>query len=160
MIKLAELTQDHLKYFSEFQRITGIYPADCIDSDSSFIFLVENRGELYKCIGRDSAIIKSLNNVFKKPVFVFIRGNDLDSQIKNIFYNLSNMSIKKIEKNGKIAVTLIVQENERGYAVGKGGIKIKGIRELLSRIYDIRDFQLRTTKEFREDDFQKESFPE
>lgn len=155
MIKLAEITQDHLKYFSEFQRITGIYPADCIDSESSFIFLVENRGELYKCIGKDNIVIKSLVNIFKKPVFVFIKGNDVETQLRNIFYNLSNMSIKKTEKEGRTSITLIVQEDERGYAVGKGGIKIKGIRELLSRIYNIRDFQLRTTKEFRADEPQQ-----
>jgi len=155
VIKLAEITQDHLKYFSEFQRITGIYPADCIDSESSFIFLVENRGELYKCIGKDNIVIKSLVNIFKKPVFVFIKGNDVETQLRNIFYNLSNMSIKKTEKEGRTSITLIVQEDERGYAVGKGGIKIKGIRELLSRIYNIRDFQLRTTKEFRADEPQQ-----
>jgi N utilization substance protein A len=155
VIKLAEITQDHLKYFSEFQRITGIYPADCIDSDSSFIFLVENRGELYKCIGKENIVIKNLVNVFKKPVFVFIKGNDVETQLRNIFYNLSNMSIKKTEKEGRTSITLIVQEDERGYAVGKGGIKIKGIRELLSRIYNIRDFQLRTTKEFRADEPQQ-----
>ncbi|MFA5050028.1 MAG: hypothetical protein WC501_03390 [Candidatus Micrarchaeia archaeon] len=152
---MAEITQDHLKYFSEFQRITGIYPADCIDSESSFIFLVENRGELYKCIGKDNIVIKSLVNIFKKPVFVFIKGNDVETQLRNIFYNLSNMSIKKTEKEGRTSITLIVQEDERGYAVGKGGIKIKGIRELLSRIYNIRDFQLRTTKEFRADEPQQ-----
>ena len=148
---LSEITADDLKYFSEFQRITTIHPSDCIPTDVCFIFLVENRGELYKCIGKDKFILNKLVQVFRKPIFVFVGSNDLDSQLKNLFYNLSQFDSKIQERvDGSKQLTLIVKESERGYAIGKAGIKIKGIKELLKRNFNIANFQLRTTKEFRD----------
>lgn len=152
MIFMAELTADDLKYLSEFQKVTGIYPSDFAQCDSSFVFLVENRGELYKCIGKNKMTIRKLSQVFRKPVFVFITSADLEAQIRNIFYNLSNLDIKVQEKGSDKQVTLVVLESERGYAVGKEGIKIKGVKALLDRRFDVKEFYLRTTKQFRDNE--------
>ncbi len=151
MITLSQLTSDDLKYLSEFERITGIYPSTFIESDGCFVFLVDNKGELYKCLGKNRSTLSKIVKIFRNPVFVYIGNQDMEKQLKNIFYNLSKFKVKIQEKNPGKQVTLIVKESERGYAVGKGGIKIKGIKKLLLDRFQVTYFQLRTTKEFREE---------
>lgn len=148
---MPELNADDLKYISEFQRVTNIYPSDCIGTDFAFIFLVENKGELFKCIGKNRSVLNKLVELFRKPVFIFVKSSDLETQIKNLFHNLSQINVKINDKDGKKQVILIVKESERGYAVGKGGNKIKAIKVLLNQRFDVKDFQLRTTKQFVEE---------
>ncbi|MDD5023428.1 MAG: hypothetical protein PHU63_04630 [Candidatus ainarchaeum sp.] len=149
---MSELNTDDLKFLSEFQKITGIYPSDCLYTGFAFAFLVDNRGELYKCIGKNKIILNKLIQAFRKPVFLFLKGSDLETQIRNFFHNLSDMRIKFNEKDGGKQVVLIVLEPERGYAVGKDGNKIKVIREFLNKRFGIKDFQLRTTKQFSDNE--------
>ena len=141
---MVEITGDDLKYFSEFQRVTGIHPLDFIDTESAAVVLVENKGELYRCIGKKGANLQKLSIVFRKPVFIFVDSSDIVEFLKNAFPNVSKMNVKT---NGDMA-TLVVLEQDRGYVVGRGGVKIKAIRELLKRRFKIENFQLRTTKEF------------
>ncbi|MBN2477979.1 NusA-like transcription termination signal-binding factor [Candidatus Micrarchaeota archaeon] len=150
MIELAELTEDDLKLFSEFQRITGIYPLDCIITEFSIVFIVQNKGELYKAIGKKASNLPRLNDVFRKQVFIFVDSKDVDEFIRNAFSGVEIVAIKKEEKHdGKQYITLVVHEKDRGRAIGKEGRRIKSVKEILYRRMGIGGFQLRTTKQIQ-----------
>jgi len=150
---MTELDNDGLKYLSEFQRITGVYPFDCINSEHAFIFLVDNKAELFKSIGKKMVVLNKLVQLFRKPVFIFVGSSDMEKQIRNIFYGLSKMELKVQDSPVGKRATLIVKESERGYAVGKGGIKIKAVKELMKRKFNIVNFRIRTTRNFNDDNF-------
>lgn len=145
---MVELTADDLNYLSEFQKLTSIYPLDYMNTELALLFLVENKGELYKALGKKGVNLIQLSKKFGKSVFIILSSSDLKDMIRNCFHSLQNMDIKVEERGEGTQVTLIVGEEDKGIAIGRGGARIKAVKELLKKKFNVTNFQLRTTKRF------------
>jgi N utilization substance protein A len=131
----VELTGDDLSMFSNFEKITHVMPSDYLNTETTIIFLV-SPDSLGKSIGKNAQNIQKLGLVFRKRVIIIADSEDMELFIRNFFGNIAilDMDIKDImgEKN----VTLIIDEKDRGIAIGRSGERIKAAKSFLKKKFN------------------------
>ena len=130
-----ELTEDDLSIFSNFEKITHVMPSDYLNTESTVIFLVSQES-LGKAIGKQASNIQKLGVLFRKRVIIVADSGDLELFLKNFFGNITiyEMDVKDImgEKN----ITLIIDEKDRGIAIGRNGERIKAAKSFLKKKFN------------------------
>ncbi len=140
MIYVRDLTGEDLNYFSAFERITGVFPADFLLQNETLIFIVESE-ELGKAIGKKGLNIARLKQVMNKRVLIIANSGDAVGLAKNFF---SNIRFSQAEiQNGKI--TIYVDDRDRGLAIGKDGDRIKLAKQLFKKKFNL-DAELKTRR--------------
>jgi len=131
---MVELTSDHLKCMSLFEKLTGSIVKDCLIDEGAFVFVVK-QGDLGKAIGKKGSSINRTRTAFGKPVFVVEDADTIEQFIKNMFANIPITSINIHDKMNTRIAYVTVEERDRGASIGKGGERVKLNRSLLMRRY-------------------------
>ena len=124
---MRELGADDLNYMSTFEKITGIFPSDYFLVGDSLAFLVEP-ANLGKAIGKQGANIQRLKNLTQKKVFVLAANEDPVLMAKSFFSNIRIIDVSHQPQPQLLVI--IVDEQDRGFAIGKGGERIKLAKEI------------------------------
>lgn len=132
---MVELDEDDLKIFSSFENITHVMPTDYISTPSSIVFLVDQES-LGRAIGKKAANIEKLKRIFKKRVVVVSDSDDPEVFLKNFFGNVSIFGVESRNVMGEIAMIMIVDEKDRGIAIGRDGERIKAAKTLLKKKFN------------------------
>ncbi|MFH1260381.1 MAG: NusA-like transcription termination signal-binding factor [Candidatus Micrarchaeota archaeon] len=132
---MVELTEDDLKMFSDFERITHVLPSDYISTESSVIFLVE-MPLLGKAIGKQASNIEKLRKVFRKRVIIVGDNSDPEIFLRSFFGNITVHSVEFRDIMDEKAMILTVEEKDRGIAIGRSGERIKAAKALLKKKFD------------------------
>lgn len=130
MIFVVELDSEDLSYFSSFEKITHVMPADYLNTSSMLIFLVDSK-ELGKAIGKNGFNIQKLKTSFRKKVVIIADSDNLETFVRNFFNNTEIISIETQNIMGEQAVILSINEKDRGIAIGKDGERIKAAKTFL-----------------------------
>ncbi len=146
MKQSIKLSTEQLQFISLFQKITHTQPKDCIEDEKldRIIFVVEN-GDMGKAIGKGAANIKSLKNKIQKTVEVVEYIKEPEKFIaKAINEKLVNdVTISKDDLGG-LQATVMVDANNKGLAVGRGGRNIERAKLLAQRYFDISRIMINT----------------
>ncbi len=127
---MVELTGEDLTFFSKFESVTGVMPSDYVAQENVLTFLVEpNR--LGKAIGKKGANIEKLGKIFRKKVVISADSKDLEEFVKGFFSNVSIQNVEVRKVMNESAVILIIDEKDRGIAIGRGGDRIKTAKSFL-----------------------------
>ena len=130
-----EFTGDELQLFSLFSKLSGVEAVDFEKTDWGYVFLVQKQ-DLGRAIGKQGSTLQRLRNAMKANVFVFADSTDLDEFVRNLFNNIAILNIEIREAMGEKAVFLMVNEEERGLAIGKEGMRIKIAKQLLKKKFN------------------------
>jgi NusA-like KH domain protein len=131
---MRKFDNDTIKLMATFENITGTEIRDCVFSDTLY-FLV-SPGKMARTIGKNGYNIKSAEKMLGKPIKVFEWNEDDEEFIKNMI-----PKAKKIEiKEGK--ATVVLNSENRGSIIGKGGCNIKVIRKFLERNSSIKELKV------------------
>lgn len=131
---MREFDTDTLLLINAFERMTGTEVRDCI-VDSCVFFLI-NKGKMGAAIGKNGNMIKSAENMLKRPIKVYEWDEDPQSIIKNMIPQAQKIEVKDNQ------ATITVNAKDRGMIIGKSGNNIKIIRELLERNSNIKDLRI------------------
>jgi N utilization substance protein A len=123
-----------LMVITAFENITGTEVRDCICSNT--IYFLVNPGKIAMTIGKNGNNIKTAERMLDKPIKVFEWAEDEREFIKNLI-----LRAQKIDLRDEKAIVTISQE-DRGAVIGKEGINIKTIRELLVRNSNIKELKV------------------
>jgi len=123
-----------LMVITAFENITGTEVRDCICSNT--IYFLVNPGKIAMTIGKNGNNIKTAERMLDKPIKVFEWAEDEREFIKNLI-----LRAQKIDLRDEKATVTISQE-DRGAVIGKEGINIKTIRELLVRNSNIKELKV------------------
>jgi N utilization substance protein A len=123
-----------LMVITAFENITGTEVRDCICSNT--IYFLVNPGKIAMTIGKNGNNIKTAERMLDKPIKVFEWAEDEREFIKNLI-----LRAQKIDLRDEKATVTISQE-DRGAVIGKEGINIKTIRELLVRNSNIKELKI------------------
>jgi len=123
-----------LMVITAFENITGTEVRDCICSNT--IYFLVNPGKIAMTIGKNGNNIKTAERMLGKPIKVFEWAEDEREFIKNLV-----LRAQKIDLRDEKATVIISQEN-RGAVIGKEGINIKTIRELLVRNSNVKELKI------------------
>ncbi len=132
---LLELTGDELQLFSIFSKISGAEATDFEKTDYGLVFLVQKQ-DLGRAIGKQGSTLQRLRNAMKQNVFVYADSPELEEFVRGLFNNITILNIEIREAMGEKAVFLHVPEKDRGFAIGKEGMRIKIAKQLLRRKFN------------------------
>ncbi|MEW6528645.1 MAG: NusA-like transcription termination signal-binding factor [Candidatus Micrarchaeota archaeon] len=139
-----EITGDELHFFSRFSKISGTEAVGFEKTDYGLVFLVQKQ-DLGRAIGKQGSTVQKLKDAFKQNVFVYANDDNLDTFVRNLFNNINILNIEIREAMGETAVFLMVDENSRGFAIGKNGMRIKIAKQLLKKKFN-STISIRTRK--------------
>ena len=132
---MVELDDKGLGYFTEFEKVTRVMPSDFLETPGWILFLVDIV-HLGKAIGKKGVNVKRLTEIFRKKVVVIGDSVDPEMFVRNFFNNVGIISIEIIDVMGEKNIVLIVNENDRGIAIGREGERIKAAKELLKKKFN------------------------
>lgn len=127
-----EITGDDLKLMNIFASVAGVMPTDMSKVGDSYVFLVE-KFSLGKAIGKKGANIQKLRQRLKTNVMIAPDDEDLEAFVRGYFNNIRVLDFEVREAPGQKAVFLTVADTDRGLAIGKGGLRIKAMKDFLKR---------------------------
>ncbi len=130
-----ELTEKGLGFFSLFEKITRVIPADYNESDELLVFVV-SQFQLGKAIGKKGINIEKLRRAFNKKVVVVADSDDPENFVRNFLNNVRIVNIEPRQVMDENALIVIVNEADRGIAIGRNGDRIKALKNLLKRKFN------------------------
>ncbi len=132
---MVELNEKGLSYFSLFEKITHTMPSDFVEGETFLVFIVDGP-QLGKAIGKKGSNVKRLANAFKKKVVVVGDSDDPEEFVKNFLKNVSILNIEVRDVMGEKAMIVMLDEKDRGIAIGRNGERIKTLKNLMKEKFN------------------------
>ncbi|MGQ9719095.1 MAG: NusA-like transcription termination signal-binding factor [Nitrososphaerales archaeon] len=146
MMEKIKLTSEELGLISLFQRISGATSKDCIiDNKMNRIIFVVNKGEMGLAIGRGGYAIKTVEKLIGKPVELVEYSEDPKEFLSNAINIKRINDVRLTEKlDGTKIGVIVVDQKDKGAAVGKGGKNAEKVRLLAKRYFQIENIHIIT----------------
>ena len=132
----VKLGTDAIRTIALFEHVTKVNPKDCLITENCVYFLVDSE-KIGLTIGRNGSVIRELRGLLGKSIKVFGYSNDPKTLINNLVSN-----IKNIEMNND-TMMITVPGEEKTSVIGKKGINIKALNELMCRNSNVKRVRLR-----------------
>jgi len=139
MAQKIRLTGDEMRYIALFESITGAVANDCIfDDKRDRVIIIVKPGNAGLAIGKHGLHIKHLKTLLKKDVEVVEYSENPIDFIKNSLIPARIKEVRITERldNKKVAV-VIIEDGDRGVAIGKNGRTAERTRFLAKRYFQI-----------------------
>lgn len=127
-----------IRLLTLFENITNVPVRDCFVNNDVIYYIVEE-GKIGLAIGKNGTSIKNVEKVVRKKVKVFEYSSDPVKFIKKLIPQCREVKIN----NSDNTVEIRVNKRDRGLVIGRGGEKIKVYKEILKRIHNISDIQVK-----------------
>lgn len=134
------LEQQEIAYINVFQTVSKTLAKDCIYSDTMVSFIVP-KGQMGLAIGKQGANINALRKILNKNIELFEYQKNAEGFVKNAFPDASFSGIQTEEVDGK-KIMVISADGENKRKILQNGAKIKRLKELAKRNYDIDDIRI------------------
>ena len=131
-------TTETIRLLTLFENMTNVPVRDCFMNKDIIFFIVEE-GKIGLAIGKNGTSIKNVERVVGKKVKVFEYSSDPVKFIKKLIPQCKEVEINKLDKT----IEIKVNKKDRGLVIGRGGEKIKVYKEILKRIHNISDIQVK-----------------
>jgi N utilization substance protein A len=120
---------------------TGAHARDVVFTEDSIIFVV-GKDELGRVIGKKGSTIAGLRQLLGRNIEVFESADTVKSFLSNFFAPTGIKELKEENNDGKTVITLSVDPQGKGLAIGRHGEKIKKARMLAKRLYNIDEIKI------------------
>jgi N utilization substance protein A len=133
-------TTETIRFLTLFENVTNVPVRDCFINKDMVYYIVEE-GKIGLAIGKNGSSVKNVEKAVGKRVKVFEYSSDPKQFVKNLIPQCKEVNI--INDNDKLTVEVKVNKNDRGFVIGRGGEKIKIYKEILKRVHNISDVQVK-----------------
>ncbi|MCD6473407.1 MAG: NusA-like transcription termination signal-binding factor [Thermoplasmata archaeon] len=134
-----KISQQEMHYMAIAEGLTRAPIIDCIERDNRITFIVA-KGKLGKAVGKEASNIKKLEKFFKKEVRFVEYDEDKKQFVINLFKPFKVDRVVVDEEKNKVSV--VVNERDKGKAIGKDGRNIKILREIAKRQHGINELKV------------------
>lgn len=129
---------DAMKFMSLFESITRAKLRDCIISENSVIFIVEEN-EIAKAIGKNAMNVRKLESLLKKKVKIVEFSDDLVKFMQNLAYPAK---IKEAVHEDRILRLTAADSQSRGLLIGRGAAILRSYEAIVKRYFDIDEIKV------------------
>ena len=129
-----------IRLLTLFENMTNAPVRDCFTDDNVVYYIVEE-DKIGLAIGKNGSSIKNVEKVLGKKVKVFEYSKDPEKFVNNLIPQCKEINI--INDNDTIKVEIKVGKNDKGFVIGRGGEKIKIYKQILKRVHNISDIQVK-----------------
>lgn len=139
-----KFTSEMIRYIGLFESLTGAAVKDClIDENNRLIFVVEE-GSMGLAIGKKGSNIKRLKKLIGRDFDILEFSKDPLQFLRNLLWPVRLQDVYLSEKsNGEKAINLTVPPKEKKILLSKKGEKIKRVKNILQRHYEIDEIRIR-----------------
>ena len=140
----VKLSQTEMQYITILQGIVNVQINDCIvDDEENKVIFVVSEGQAGLAIGKRGININKLKEMISRDVEIIEHSSDPAKFIRNCFLPIIIKDINFLErKNGK-AVTVEVDNKDKGRAIGRSGKNINKVKMLVLRQFDVVDVMIK-----------------
>ncbi len=131
-----KIDTESFRVISIFERIAKVQPKDCLISEDTIYFLVD-QNDIGSAIGRKGSTAIRLSKILAKDVRLFQYSNDPATMVKNLI-----PSAEDIEISAGCAKLTIPSKNKSA-VIGRGGRNINIVREFLDRHFGIKTIKIK-----------------
>jgi len=139
---MIKLNTDTLRYIAALEKASGAQVKDCIVTENEIIYIVSEE-QLGLAIGKSGQHVNKIRNALGKQVrIVGFKKNPVEFTRKLIsFVETKSIILEDTETEKHI----IIESDHKfhGFIRGKGGKKLKILKDLLKRHHDVDDVILR-----------------
>ncbi|VVB70372.1 NusA-like KH domain protein [uncultured archaeon] len=137
------LDSEDLKLSNVVEEFTGVNPKGVYVSEEK-MFVVCDKKDYGKVIGKQGFNIKKLSNFSKKIVEVIEFFDDPKDFLKSLFKPAQIIKFEEFDAlDGGKGFIVEVPEDARGLAIGRGGEKIKKAKFLCKKLFKLSDVRIR-----------------
>jgi len=133
-------TTETIRLLTLFENMTNVPVRDCFMNNDIIFYIVEE-GKIGLAIGKNGSSIKKVERVLGKKVKVFEYSTNPVQFIKNLIPQCKE--VRMINNGDSITAEVRVSRNNRGFVIGRSGEKIKIYKEILKRVHNITDIQVK-----------------
>ena len=133
-------TTETIRLLTLFENVTNVPVRDCF-IDKDVIYYIVEEGKIGLAIGKNGSSIKNVEKAIGRKVKVFEYSPDPEQFVRNLIPQSKEINI--IDNDNKLTVEVKVNKNDRGFVIGRGGEKIKIYKEILKRVHNISDIQVK-----------------
>jgi len=134
-----KISQQEMHYMAIAEGLTRAPILDCIERDNRITFIVA-KGKLGKAVGKEANNIKKLEKFFRKEVRFVEYDDDKKQFVINLFKPFKVDRVVVDEEKNRVSV--VVNERDKGKAIGKDGRNIKILREIAKRQHGINELKV------------------
>ncbi len=138
---MPTLSNADLQYISVLEAQTGAHAKDVVPTEDSVVFVVE-KGELGRVIGKNGATIARLRKLLGKHIDVVEDSQTLAGFLANCFAPAVIKEVKESGDDTRRTVTVHVDAQNKGLAIGRGGATIKKARMLAKRHFNVSELRV------------------
>jgi len=145
MTQKIRLTSEEMSYIALFENVTGAVATDCIiDEERDRIIFVVKPGDVGLAIGKHGSRIKLVKNMVQKDIEIVEYADNPEAFIRNSFAPARIKEIRITDRldNKKVAVVM-VENKDKGIAIGKSGKTAERTRFLAKRYFQIDNVVIR-----------------
>jgi N utilization substance protein A len=129
-----------IQYLNLFQAISHASARDCLVGNTQISFLVKE-GQMGLTIGKKGSTIKKLQQLMKKKIEVFEHKQTAEAFLQNAFPQVVFEKVGTEKTDDKKILSIKMDGENKRKLLADGG-KLKRIKELAKRNYEIDDFQI------------------
>jgi N utilization substance protein A len=135
------LNSETIRLINFFENITGAKVKDCIvDEESNTIYFLIKEGDIGLAIGKNGSSVKNAEKILKRRIKLIEFSEDIHSFVRNTVPKASDILIKNGDKT---IVEIRVEKNDKASVIGRDRKRLKIIREILKRNYNIDEICIR-----------------
>jgi len=134
------LDTETIRLLTLFENMTNAPVRDCF-MNSDVVYYIVEEGNIGLAIGKNGNSIRNVEKVVGKRVKVFEYSRNPEKFVKNLIPQCKGINV--IDDKGVIKIEIRVSRNDKGFVIGRGGEKIKIYKEILKRVHNISDIQVK-----------------
>ena len=135
------LSNSDLQVMNLLEAQTGARAKDVVVLGEEIVFVVE-KGDLGKAIGKNGQNILKLRRSLGHDVTVVESAGDIRSFLSNVFKPAKLVEIRESNAPGRKVANVVVNAEDKGIAIGKGGSRVKVARVLSQRLFGFDDVKI------------------
>ncbi len=122
---------------------TQLHVMDCLEAGDRIVFVVE-KGHLGMALGREANHLEKLQEILKKEVKFIEFDEDKKLFVSNLFkpFKVEKVEVDQKRGGGPLVATVMLKEEEKGKAIGKGGRNVNLARLLARRHHSIEEIKV------------------
>lgn len=137
------LDTEDLRLSNVIEEFTGVNPKGICVMDEK-MFIICDKKEFGKIIGKQGFNIKKLSNFSKKEIELIEYDEDPKNFLKALFAPAQIIKFEEFDAlDGGKGFIVEVPETARGLAIGRGGEKIKKAKFLCKKLFKLSDVRIR-----------------
>lgn len=142
-----KLGNAEILYINALSNVCGTNAKSCIIEGDSIIFLVKE-DDVGKTIGKQGCNISALGRKLGKRVEVFAFAGNVGDFVRKAFPKISFAGFEETDGENSRKILLVALDSENRRALLEDGRKLKRIKEIARRNYNIDDIIIKSVERF------------